>query len=178
MSGAGVLDSEGLAVMDTLELSLSLPLDPCPLIPALPAVPLLFPPCTLRRHLLLECASMGCRSSRPPKPRRPPTLSAYCATRVTLEGGTMPGCSAKAACSAAAVAACCASVRTAAMGSRKETRRMGSEILVWVGVGVGVLLAPRLRVVEGVREKLEEEELLRKSVWLGVRVAEAEAGKK
>ena len=55
---------------------------------------------------------------------------------------------------------------------------MGSEILVWVGVGVGVLLAPRLRVVEGVREKLEEEELLRKSVWLGVRVAEAEAGKK
>ena len=46
------------------------------------------------------------------------------------------------------------------------------------GVDVGELLAPRLKVVEGVREKLEEEELLRKSVWLGVRVAESEAGKK
>ena len=161
MAGSGVLDCEGLAVMDTLELSLSLLLEPCPLTPPLPTVPLPFPPCIPRRNFALACAGMRCgRSSRPPKPRRPPTLSAYCATRVTLEGGTMPGCSAKAACSAAAVAACCAAVRTAAMGSRKETRRMGSEILVWVGVGVGDLLAPRLRVVEGVREKLEEEELL------------------
>ena len=57
-------------------------------------------------------------------------------------------------------APCCSSVRGADSARVRVTCTTGAKMGVTEGVGVGELLAPRLKVVEGVREKLEEEELL------------------